>query len=83
LKILIKYSARPASYCAYTSLRHFFLQKKHITAIKRLRLAGSIQILPTAKLLLIAMLGGIKNNIYGRKLIDYKEKELIWNFTTE
>jgi len=28
-------------------------------------------------------LGGIKNNIYGRKLIDYKEKELIWNFTTE
>ncbi len=33
-----------ASYCAYASLRHFFLQKKHITAIKRLRLAGSVQI---------------------------------------
>jgi len=27
------YRESPASYCAYASLRHFFLQKKHITRI--------------------------------------------------
>jgi len=34
----------PVSYCASASPRHFFLQKKHITAIKKLRLADSVQI---------------------------------------
>ena len=34
----------PASYCAYASLRHFFLQKKRITAIKRKNLADFSQI---------------------------------------
>ena len=34
----------PASYCAYASLRHFFLQKKHITAIIWFGLAVLTQI---------------------------------------
>jgi len=54
---------RPASYCRFVSLRDFFLQKKRITAIKRFRLAGSIQIeflriASKIQLLLIAMLNG-------------------------